>query len=356
MADDYVIGIGTVGAGLWMGYGAGEKWRHVQHGPPVEGNCRVVLVDPHRPGDSGRRPIGSGCSAPTDCGGRWERVGPDVDAADLVDVLRPARRPADLPRHVAGHRAVDGRRRDVRAAGHLDQRGPARSARRARPTSSSIRSDPAVVWASVEVDGLHRSDDRGDTWTSLGQLGPDEFHNDVHGLHGAADRRRQRARRDDAVRARSIDATGAPRSSGTSSTRSPGRSSAFAYSPLRAGALDDDVIVVCVGDYVPGRIGALEISRDGGASWTREPLPVTPNSTMYWLATHPRAAGHDRRHLAVRAGVRVRRPRRHVAQARPRVRRDPRRVAGPGRLRCDAAGCRVSDRPAAGRTGRRGSA
>ena len=51
------------------------------------------------------------------------------------------------------------------------------------------------------------------------------------------------------------------------------------------------MVVVCVGDYVPGRIGALEISRDGGASWTREPLPVTPNSTMYWLATHPQLPG-----------------------------------------------------------------
>ena len=53
----------------------------------------------------------------------------------------------------------------------------------------------------------------------------------------------------------------------------------------------EDVIVVCVGDYVPGRIGALEISRDGGVTWSREPLPVTPNSTMYWLATHPDLAG-----------------------------------------------------------------
>ena len=53
----------------------------------------------------------------------------------------------------------------------------------------------------------------------------------------------------------------------------------------------DDVIVVCVGDFVPGRIGALEISRDGGATWSREPLPHTPNSTMYWLATHPAVPG-----------------------------------------------------------------
>ena len=51
------------------------------------------------------------------------------------------------------------------------------------------------------------------------------------------------------------------------------------------------MLVVCVGDYVPGRIGALEISRDGGATWRREQLPVPPNSTMYWLATHPQLPG-----------------------------------------------------------------
>jgi photosystem II stability/assembly factor-like uncharacterized protein len=50
-------------------------------------------------------------------------------------------------------------------------------------------------------------------------------------------------------------------------------------------------VIVCVGDYIPGRVGALEISRDGGETWRRAELPVPPNSTMYWIATHDELPG-----------------------------------------------------------------
>ena len=79
MADDYVIGIGTIGAGLWIGYGAGQKWRHVQNGPPIEGNCRVVLVDPHRPGRLWAAADRCGLFRSIDNGATWERLGPDDD-------------------------------------------------------------------------------------------------------------------------------------------------------------------------------------------------------------------------------------------------------------------------------------
>ena len=52
------------------------------------------------------------------------------------------------------------------------------------PRTTNVVVDPndsAKVWASVEVNGLHRSLDGGETWTALGPLGPSEFHDDVHG-------------------------------------------------------------------------------------------------------------------------------------------------------------------------------
>ena len=53
------------------------------------------------------------------------------------------------------------------------------------PRTTNVLVDPVApqrVWASVEIDGLHRSDDGGEAWESLGMLGPSEFHNDVHGF------------------------------------------------------------------------------------------------------------------------------------------------------------------------------
>jgi photosystem II stability/assembly factor-like uncharacterized protein len=288
MADEYVIGIGTVGAGLWMGYGAGQRWRHIQHGPPVEGNCRVVLVDPHRPGHVWAAADRVGLFRSTDNGGRWERVGADFD----VPIWSMCFDPHDDQRIYVGTSPGVARSEDGGATfDELDTSiSPACPIGTSRTTNVVVDPlDPAVVWASVEVDGLHRSGDRGETWASLGRLGPDEFHNDVHGLTV------RRTPTGSELVVTTPFGLGRSRDGGASFEwhefeQFAGSKSGFAYSRC-VRALDDDVIVVCVGDYVPGRIGALDISRDGGASWTREPLPVTPNSTMYWLATHPQLPG-----------------------------------------------------------------
>ena len=80
MAADYVIGVGTVGAGLWLGYRAGQSWRHVPNGPPVEGNCRAVAVQPQRPEELWAAADGIGLFRSTDHGSTWSRVGPTIDA------------------------------------------------------------------------------------------------------------------------------------------------------------------------------------------------------------------------------------------------------------------------------------
>jgi photosystem II stability/assembly factor-like uncharacterized protein len=284
MADDYIIGVGTIGAGLWLGYVAGQKWRHVQNGPPSEGNCRALTVDPQRPGTIWAGADRVGLYRSGDGGATWSRVGDRID----TDVWSIGLDPGDDQRLYVGtcpglHRSKDGGASFHELATSIDPECPIGATR-----TTNVAVDPTdaeAVWASVEIDGLHRSDDRGETWVSLGQLGPSPFHNDVHGF--------------------AVVPTTAGRDLLVTSPLGFGRSgdggASFdwhAFDPFPGSKLDvaycrcvqapwDDVIVVCVGDYVPGRIGALEISRDGGATWAREPLPVTPNSTMYWLATHP---------------------------------------------------------------------
>jgi hypothetical protein len=292
MADDYVIGIGTVGAGLWVGYGAGRRWRHIQHGPPIEGNCRALAVDARRPGEIWASADRVGLFRSTDNGGNWERVGPDFDRDIWSICLDPADDPDDDRRIYVGTspgiaRSTDGGQSFDQLATSISDRCPIGVSR-----TTNVVVDPtdtSVVWASVEVDGLHRSDDRGDTWTSLGTLGPAEFYNDVHGLATT------RTARGSELLVTTPFGLGRSSDQGASFDwrafdKFEGSKFEFAYSRC-VRAPHDDLIVVCVGDYVPGRVGALELSRDGGATWTRDPLPVTPNSTMYWLATHPDLAG-----------------------------------------------------------------
>jgi len=150
--------------------------------------------------------------------------------------------------------------------------------------------DPATVYASVEVDGLHRSRDRGATWESLGALGPSEFYNDVHGFA-----LRQNGDNTELL-VTSPFGLGRSNDDGDSwdwHEFQPFEDSKFefAYSRCIRTPWEDDTVIVCVGDYIPGRTGAIEVSKDGGKSFHRAQLPDTPKATMYWLATHEELPG-----------------------------------------------------------------
>jgi photosystem II stability/assembly factor-like uncharacterized protein len=288
MADSYVIGIGTVGAGLWVSYDSGGRWRHIGRGPASEGNCRALAVSPHRPGEILAATDRVGLFRSTDNAGNWERIGTDFD----TDIWSIAYDPSDDQRIFVGTspgiaRSTDGGATFQPLQTSISDTCPIGVSRTTNVVVDPL--DPATVWASVEVDGLHRSTDGGETWASLGQLGPSEFYNDVHGLT----LRHTDGGTDVLVSTpfgfgRAAD--GATGFEWHAFEPFQGSKNQYGYSRCVL-ATSEDTVVVCVGDYVPGRIGALEISRDGGSTWSRDPLPITPNSTMYWLATHPELPG-----------------------------------------------------------------
>ncbi len=53
---------------------------------------------------------------------------------------------------------------------------------------------------------------------------------------------------------------------------------------------DPQVMFVGNGDTIPGETGAIRRTKDGGQTWEAVPLPVEPNSVVYWFATHPAQA------------------------------------------------------------------
>ena len=285
----YVIGIGTVGAGLWMSYNSGEKWRHIQRGPHAEGNTRALAVSPH--GGLWALSDTEGLWRSGDNGGNWDRVGPTMEG----ELWSIGFDPLDDLRIYVGTRPGVARSSDGGETFQALETSVPEACVIGVPRTTNIVVDPSdsdVIWASVEIGGLHRSEDAGESWTFLGDLGETEFHNDVHGF---------------AVRS-TDDGTELLVTSPYGLARSTDRGESWAwhdFGPFAGtkwphaysrdvqapGGTWEDTIVACVGDYIPGQVGALEISRDGGATWDRELLPHTPNSTMYWLASHPEVPG-----------------------------------------------------------------
>jgi photosystem II stability/assembly factor-like uncharacterized protein len=156
------------------------------------------------------------------------------------------------------------------------------------PRTTNVIVDPRdhrTIWAGVEVDGVFKSLDGGDSWVRLPDLGPDPFHGDIHGMTIRPDHRT-------AVYATSPFGVATSTDEGESweyhlfpKFHEDDRRSYCRGTLLKAD--DPDVMFVGNGDTVPGQTGAIQRSRDGGRTWERVPLPVEPNSVVYWFATHP---------------------------------------------------------------------
>jgi photosystem II stability/assembly factor-like uncharacterized protein len=155
------------------------------------------------------------------------------------------------------------------------------------PKVTNIVPDPRNandVWASVEIDGIFRSRDGGDSWTRLPALGDKVINQDLHGLaispgHPAK------------VLATTPDGIWISTDEGESWSLHgfPKFAERDGVSYCRGVALkadDPDTIFVANGDFIPGKRGAIHRSIDGGKTWEKLPLPVEPNSTIYWFATN----------------------------------------------------------------------
>ena len=296
MAKDHTICVGTIGEGVWQSPDGGETWNRIMppFPAPFETEIRNMAVYPNNP----RRilagsDVGIYCS--DDNGATWEKLESPMDGMQIWSV---AAHPTNSDIIFAGTKPP-GVFRSRDAGVHWEKLSIdiAEECVAGEPKVTQILVDPLdhdTIWVGVEIDGVFRSLDGGDTWTHLPPLGESTFDQDIHGMAiGLGQPRR-------------IHAT-TPRGIYTSTDEgeswqvhefpiffegqsTPQGDISYTFSYCRGMLLkadDPDTIFVGNGDTIPGVTGSIQRSKDGGKTWEACTLSQEPNSTIYWLATHP---------------------------------------------------------------------
>ncbi len=294
MAGDFTILLGTVGAGVWHSSNGGENWRRSRLSLPVsaqpgEIQIRALAASIRHPE---RVYAGSevGLLRSDDRGASFEVVPSPMEGLQIWSV---AVHPLDGDAILVGTKPPAlFRTRNGGAHWEVLSIDIAKECAAGPPKVTSIAFDPRdpdTIWVSVEIDGVFVSRDGGESFRRTAPLGDDPFSQDVHSLalsvasHGPAH-----------------VVAGTPL--GVFISRDEGESwrahefpRFFEGNPISycrgvaVKADDPGVMFVGNGDNVPGKIGAIQRSSDGGLTWKPADLSVAPNSTVYWFGVHPAA-------------------------------------------------------------------
>jgi photosystem II stability/assembly factor-like uncharacterized protein len=279
MAGNYTICVGTVGSGAWLSPDGGESWRRVGKGLWSESRVFELTVHPREP-----RTLFAGANdgvyTSTDGGQSFERLDSPMNNLDVwriaVDPVNPdiifaGTRPAAL------FRSTDGGAHWQKLPADIAEECP--NVRVPRVTALTVDpSDHRTVWAGVEVDGVRRSTDGGDSWTRITN-GIDDP--DIHDIRVT-------------VNGATTVLTSTPREIFASTDRGEswrGLGVADQFSlrycrHLAQKADDPATLFVATGNGASGDAGAIQRSKDGGRSWQALSLPAEPNSPIWNFATH----------------------------------------------------------------------
>jgi photosystem II stability/assembly factor-like uncharacterized protein len=279
MSANYSICIGTIGTGAWLSPDGGDTWKRAGGALWTESRVYGMTTHPTEP-----RTIFAGADdgiyKSTDGGQSFAHLDSPMNKCDVwkiaidpsnPDIIFAGTRPAAL------YRSKDGGKSWKQLA--VDMADECPNVRIPRVTALVVDpSNPRTVWVGVEVDGVRRSLDGGDTWTRITEGVPDpDIHDVTINLNGS----------------RKVLTT-TPREIFASTD------SGEHWTPLGVGeqfrlpycrALtqkegDPKTLFVATGDGAVGKTGAIQRSTDGGQHWKMAKLPVEPNSPIWAFATN----------------------------------------------------------------------
>ena len=280
MIANITLCVGTIGSGAWVSPDGGERWRRVERG--LSGESRVYGLA-HHPTE--RRTVFAGAEdgifRSDDGGQSFVHLDTPMNKMDVWKIAFDPTEPQTMfagTRPAALFRSADGGRRWRRLPVEMVEHCP--NVGVPRVTALTVDPlDPRIVWAGVEVDGVRRSLDGGETWSRVagGLDDPD--------IHDVAVRKADGGR---TVLTSTPHEIFASTDNGETWQRL-GVGKHFGLGYCRGLALktdDPNTVFVATGDTAVGSTGAIERSKDAGKSWERLPLPVAPNSPIWAFATH----------------------------------------------------------------------
>ena len=285
MARKMTILVGSVGQGVMRSTDSGEAWRRVgiDQGIHSDALVRTLLNNPHRP-ESVYAGTDKGLLRSDDAGETWRLVDSPLSNycvwALAIDPVEPEIMFAGTgtPNRATIFRSKDGGASWEQRPVEIAEECPAVGV----PRVTGIAIDPdnrRNIWVGLEVDGVRRSTDGGDTWVKLNGGIPNP---DVHSVAVAA------GPPNTVVVVVNNDVYTSD-DDGTT-WKAVGIREVFPFTYPRGIMVqpgNPNVIFLTIGDSTPGRTGTVMRSKDTGKTWEELPLPVEPNTAMWVVNAQP---------------------------------------------------------------------
>lgn len=285
MPEKMIVLVGTVGQGIMRSADGGETWQRVGINQGIHSDALVrTLASNSRQPEIVYAGTDKGLYRSEDAGQKWQLIDSPlsnycvwnlaIDSADprVMFAGTGTPTPATIFRSTNGGRSWEQRPVDVA------EECPAVGI----PRVTGIAIDPANhqnIWVGLEVDGVRRSTDGGDTWTSINGAIPNP---DVHNVAVAAGPPKTVMVVVNNDVFTSID---------DGATWKPIRvREVFPFTYPRGIMVQPDnpqVVFLTIGDTTPGRIGTVMRSKDTGKTWESLSLPVQPNTAMWVVNIQP---------------------------------------------------------------------
>ncbi|MEK7814536.1 MAG: hypothetical protein AAB291_01315, partial [Chloroflexota bacterium] len=285
MASKMNILVGTVGQGIMRSGDGGETWQRVgiNQGLHSDALVRALAINPRRP-EIVYAGTDKGLYRSEDAGQKWQLVDSPLSSycvwALAIDPAQPETMFAGTgtPTPATLYRSTDGGRhweqRPMQAAAECPAVGT--------PRVTGIAIDPVArrnVWVGLEVDGVRRSTDGGDTWDTIDGAIPNP---DVHNVAVAAGPPKTVfvVVNNDVFTSTDDGAT----------WKSLTIRQVFPWTYPRGIMVqpgNPKAVFLTIGDTTPGRIGTVMRTQDTGKTWENLSLPVQPNTAMWVVNIQP---------------------------------------------------------------------